>query len=42
MGVEFREWNGMQITFWVGMREPVWLVAEIARPLGDVPRAARR
>ena len=42
MGVEFREWNGMQMTFWVGMREPVWLVAEIARRLGDVPRAARR
>ena len=42
MSVEFREWNGMQMTFWVGMREPVWLVAEIARRLGDVPRAARR
>lgn len=42
MGVEFRDWNGMQMTFWVGMDRPVWWLAEVARQTRDVPRAARR
>ena len=31
MSVEFREWNGLRITFFAGASEPVWLMAEIAR-----------
>ena len=32
MSVEFREWNGLRMTFFAGASEPVWLMAEIARP----------
>lgn len=30
MSVEFREWNGLRMTFFAGTSEPVWLMAEIA------------
>ena len=42
MSVEFREWNGLRMTFFAGASEPVWLMAEIARPAGNVPKTARR
>jgi len=32
MSVELREWNGLRMTFFAGASEPVWLMAEIARP----------
>ena len=42
MSVEFWEWPGLRITFFAGASEPVWLMAEIARPAGNVPKTARR
>lgn len=42
MELEFREWQGVRMTFVVGKREPVWLVASLVKKLGHVPRAARR
>jgi hypothetical protein len=31
MSVEFREWNGLRITFFAGASEPARLMAKIAR-----------
>ena len=42
MSVEFREWNGLRITFFAGASEPVWLMAKVAQLAGNVPKAARR
>ena len=42
MSFEYREWNGVRMTFLYGKKEPVWLAAELARKLGYIPRAARR
>lgn len=42
MELEFREWQGVRMTFVVGKREPVWLVASLVKKLGHIPRAARR
>ena len=42
MSVEFQEWHGLRITFFAGASEPIWLMAEIARTAGNVPKAARR
>jgi len=42
MSVEFREWNRLRMTFFAGASEPVWLMTEIARQAGDVPKAARQ
>jgi hypothetical protein len=42
MWLEFREWEGVRMTFVSGKNEPVWLVADLVRKLGHVPRAARR
>ncbi len=42
MSFEYREWNGVRMTFLYGKKEPVWLAAELARKLGFIPRAARR
>jgi hypothetical protein len=41
MLVELREWKGLRTTFAPGIPEPVWMVEEFARALGNVPRAAR-
>jgi hypothetical protein len=41
MLVELREWRGMRTTFAPGIPEPVWVVEEFTRNLGNVPRAAR-
>lgn len=40
--LEFREWRGIRQSFFSGKREPIWLVAELVRKLGHIPRAARR
>ena len=42
MSVEFREWNGLRMTFFAGTSEPVWLMAKVAQLAGNVPKAARR
>lgn len=42
MWLEFRELEGVRMTFVSGKKEPVWLVADLVRKLGHVPRAARR
>ena len=42
MWLEFREWQGVRMTYVSGKKEPVWLVADLVRKLGHVPRAARR
>jgi hypothetical protein len=41
MSVELREWNGLRMTFFAGASEPVWLMAEIARPAAG-PRNKRK
>ena len=42
MSVEYRDWNGLRMTYLAGRKEPVWLVADLVKKLGHVPRAARR
>ena len=42
MNLEFREWNGVRMTYLFGKKEPIWLVAELTKKLGHIPRAARR
>jgi hypothetical protein len=42
MNLEYRNWQGMRMTYVAGKAEPVWLVAELVKRLGHVPRAARR
>ena len=42
MNLEFREFNGVRMTFLFGKKEPIWLAAELAKKLGHIPRAARR
>ena len=42
MSLEYRDWNGVRMTYLCGKKEPVWLVAELTRKLGFIPRAARR
>lgn len=42
MWLEYREWQGVRMTFVTGKKEPVWLVADLVRKLGHVSRAARR
>lgn len=42
MFLEYREWQGVRMTYFAGKKEPVWLVADLARKLGLVARAARR
>ena len=40
--LEYREWNGVRMTYIAGKKEPVWLVAFLLRKLGHIPRVARR
>ena len=42
MSLEFRDWNGIRMTYLCGKKEPIWLVAELTKKLGHIPRAARR
>lgn len=42
MSLEYRDWNGVRMTYLCGKNEPVWLVAELTKKLGFIPRAARR
>ena len=42
MSLEYRNWEGVRMTFVAGKAEPVWLVADLVKKLGHVPRAARR
>lgn len=42
MNLEFREWQGVRMTYVSGKQEPVWLVFDLVKKLGHVPRAARR
>ncbi len=42
MLLEFREWRGVRMTYLLGKPEPVWLIADLVRKLGHVPRVARR
>ena len=42
MSLEYRNWEGVRMTYVAGKAEPVWLVADLVKKLGHVPRAARR
>ena len=42
MLLEFREWGGVRMTYLLGKAEPIWLVADLVRKLGHIPRVARR
>ena len=42
MSLEYRDWNGVRMTYLCGKKEPIWLVAELAKKLGFIPRVARR
>lgn len=42
MNLEFREWNGVRMTYLSGKQEPIWLVAALVKKLGHIPRAAHR
>ena len=42
MSLEYRNWNGVRMTYLMGKEEPVWLVADLVRKLGHIPRAAQR
>ena len=42
MNLEYREWQGVRMTYLSGKNEPIWLVAALVQKLGHISRAAYR